>query len=184
MSLPHALLTSLIERPSTGYDLARRYDSSINHFWQATHQQIYRELARMEERGWVTVSATKGATSPTSQDRSGRRKVYRVLASGRRELARWAAEGGDPPVVRDPLLVRLRADATLGSLDLGDQVRERLAHHEGRLTAYREIDERDFGGTLDRTQRLQKVVLAAGIRYHEAEAAWCRDVIDVLADAK
>ena len=51
MSLAHALLTSLLEQPSSGYDLARRFDKSIGHFWQATHQQIYRELGRMEKAG-------------------------------------------------------------------------------------------------------------------------------------
>ena len=53
MSLAHALLTSLLEQPSSGYDLARRFDKSIGHFWQATHQQIYRELGRMEDAGWI-----------------------------------------------------------------------------------------------------------------------------------
>ena len=47
MSLAHALLTSLLEQPSSGYELARRFDKSIGHFWQATHQQIYRELGRI-----------------------------------------------------------------------------------------------------------------------------------------
>ena len=45
MSLAHAVLTSLIEKPSSGYELARRFDKSIGYFWHATHQQIYRELA-------------------------------------------------------------------------------------------------------------------------------------------
>ena len=52
MSTQHALLISLIEKPSSGYDLARRFDKSIGYFWHATHQQIYRELGRMAEMGW------------------------------------------------------------------------------------------------------------------------------------
>src|SRR5450830_1600944 len=50
MSLQHALLTSLVEKPCSGYELARRFDKSIGYFWHATHQQIYRELARMDEQ--------------------------------------------------------------------------------------------------------------------------------------
>jgi DNA-binding PadR family transcriptional regulator len=53
MSLAHALMTSLLEKSSSGYDLARRFDKSIGYFWHATHQQIYRELARMEQAGWI-----------------------------------------------------------------------------------------------------------------------------------
>ena len=61
MSLAHALLTSLLEQPSSGYDLARRFDKSIGHFWQATHQQIYRELGRMEKAGWIRSDADPDA---------------------------------------------------------------------------------------------------------------------------
>ncbi|MBA5845288.1 PadR family transcriptional regulator, partial [Escherichia coli] len=53
MSLPHALLTALAERPGSGSELADRFDRSIGYFWQATHQQIYRELGRLEETGWI-----------------------------------------------------------------------------------------------------------------------------------
>ncbi len=47
MSLAHVLLTSLLEKPSTGIELARRFDRSMGFFWNATHQQIYRELNAM-----------------------------------------------------------------------------------------------------------------------------------------
>jgi hypothetical protein len=43
MSLPHALLTALVEHPCSGSELAERFDRSIGYFWNATHQQIYRE---------------------------------------------------------------------------------------------------------------------------------------------
>ena len=54
MSLAHVLLTSLIEKPSTGIDLARRFDRSMGFFWNATHQQIYRELSGMQEKKWIS----------------------------------------------------------------------------------------------------------------------------------
>jgi DNA-binding PadR family transcriptional regulator len=82
MSLPHALLTSLIEKPCSGYELARRFDKSIGYFWHATHQQIYRELARMEENGWVSSSEVEGG-------RAGKKR-FEVLPAGRTELQRWA----------------------------------------------------------------------------------------------
>ena len=133
MSLPHALLTSLLERPSSGSGLARRFDSSIAFFWPATHQQIYRELGRMEQAGWVEAMP----------EARGRRKVYTCLPAGRAELERWAREPVDVPVVRDALLVRLRADAALGPLGLEGHLRDRLATHESRLAAYEEIARRD-----------------------------------------
>ena len=61
MALEHAILVSLRERPAAGLDLARRFDRSIGFFWSATHQQIYRVLARMEADGWVGRSASRSA---------------------------------------------------------------------------------------------------------------------------
>ena len=174
VSLPHALLTSLLERPCAGSDLARRFDSSIGFFWPATHQQIYRELGRMEAAGWV---------ESTPED-TGRRKVYRCLPAGEAELRRWVAEGADmpqPPAVRDALLVRLRAEATLGPLGLEAQLRARLAAHESRLTAYEAIAERDFGVDLDHRGRRQRAILDAGISYERQGAQWCRETLAVLA---
>ena len=184
MSLPHALLTSLVERPSSsGYDLARRFDSSIGFFWRASHQQIYRELARMERAGWVASDEAPGHT---------RKRVYRCLPAGRRELVRWTAEGGSPPVVRDALLVRMRAAAALGSPDLSGaleaQLRERLTQHEAALMSYREIEARDF--TSERrsaeseaqaeAERMRHVILRAGIRFEESGRDWSREALAAL----
>ena len=89
MSIQHALLTSLLEKPSTGYELATRFDHSMGYFWQASHQQIYRELGRMADAGWVLVE-----DDPNGGGR--RRKTYHVLEAGRQELARWVADPGIP----------------------------------------------------------------------------------------
>ncbi|HJR40413.1 MAG TPA: PadR family transcriptional regulator, partial [Nocardioidaceae bacterium] len=56
MALEHALLVSLSERPGSGLELSRRFERSIGFFWNATHQQIYRVLRRMEDDGWVSSS--------------------------------------------------------------------------------------------------------------------------------
>ena len=53
MALEHAILVSLAEKSASGYDLARRFDASIGNFWAASHQQIYKVLARMESDKWV-----------------------------------------------------------------------------------------------------------------------------------
>ena len=122
MSLPHALITALVERPSSGSDLAGRFDRSIGFFWHATHQQIYRELGRLEEAGWVE-------PLPAESGR-GRKRVYRVLPAGRAELQRWVAEQQDPKPLRDDpagiggtgLVTRRRGGG--GERDHGDRERE------------------------------------------------------------
>ena len=156
MSLPHALLTSLIERPCSGLDLATRFDRSIGHFWQATHQQIYRELTRLEEQGWVESTAVEAAR--------GRKRLYQVLPAGREELGRWVRESEDPKPLRDAMMVKLRAEAAIGPLGLEHEIRRHLGLHRETLALYRAIEARDFAGTaLPRAQQLQHLVLTTGI---------------------
>ena len=84
MSLPHAILTALLERPSAGLDLTRRFDRSIGYFWSASHQQIYRELGKLEAEGHIRAI-------PAAQPTRGQKKSYEVLPAGRAELERWTA---------------------------------------------------------------------------------------------
>jgi DNA-binding PadR family transcriptional regulator len=175
MSLSHAVLTSLIERSSSGYDLARRFDKSIGYFWHATHQQIYRELARMETAGWIasSVPADAGKT---------RKREYTVLPAGRSELARWAAEPAPPMDLRDEFMVKLRADAVLGEVDLHTELQRRIALHRDKLGHYREIEQRDFlhGKPLPREARIHHMILKKGIMYEEGSIAWAQDMLEVL----
>ncbi len=176
MSLAHAVLTSLLEKASSGYDLARRFDKSIGFFWHATHQQIYRELARMEAAGWVQASVPLDAGKT-------RKKEYRVLPSGRQELARWAQEQALPMDLRDEFTVKLRADAVLGEVDLAPEVTRHIALHQERLTQYRAIETRDFapGKTLSRAQRIQYMILKKGILYEQGEIDWGQEMLAVMA---
>lgn len=177
MSTPHAILIALLEKPSSGYDLARRFDRAIGYFWHATHQQIYRELGRMAAAGWVAVAedAAAGAGAP-------RKKVYYVPPVGREEVVRWARETPLGRDERNAFLLKLRADAVVGPLGLGDELLRLIEENRTRLALYREIEKRDFGAaSLTRGQQLQYAILKAGIRTHEVWLEWAGEIVPLLA---
>lgn len=174
MSLPHALLTALVEHPCSGSELAERFDRSIGYFWQATHQQIYRELARLEEASWVEAL-------PAESGR-GRKRQYRILAAGRNELRRWVTEHEDPKPLRDELMVRLRAEAAIGPSGLQEEIVKRLAMHQDKLALYKRIEQRDFVGKApSRERRLQHLVLKAGILQEELWLQVSQEALEILA---
>ena len=177
MALSHALLTSLLEKSSSGYDLARRFDKSIGFFWHATHQQIYRELGRMELAGWIESSSAPDAGKT-------RKRMYQVLPAGKAELLRWAAEPSAPMDLRDEFMVRLRADAALGDLGLASELERRIALHEEKLALYRDIEQRDFSTAPDLTRaaRIHHMILKKGILYEENSIAWARDMLLLLQE--
>ena len=167
MALEHAILVSLSERAGSGLDLTRRFDRSIGFFWTATHQQIYRVLARMESDGWVR------STHVAQQGRPGK-KVYDVTASGRRELTRWLGE----PLVREQhrsdLAVRLRG-ASYGDREaLLEEVAALRAEHATRLALFEQMTARDYprpddleGADLD-----QYLVLRGGVLMERFWVDW------------
>jgi DNA-binding PadR family transcriptional regulator len=175
MSLSHAVITSLLEKSSSGYDLARRFDKSIGYFWHATHQQIYRELARMEAAGWIESSSAPDAGKT-------RKRIYRVLPPGQQELLRWAAEPSTPMDLRDDFMVRLRADAAMGPLALAPELERRIALHQATLQTYRAIEARDFvnGRPQTREARIHHMILKKGILYEEASIAWAEEMMAIL----
>ncbi|MBD9735143.1 PadR family transcriptional regulator [Streptomyces sp. H28] len=175
MSLPHAILTALLEKPSSGLELTRRFDKSIGYFWSATHQQIYRELGRLEGEGFIRAL-------PAQQPARGQKKSYEVLPAGRAELARWTAASQDPKPHRDAMLLRLRAAAVVGTAGIEDDLRRHLELHRRQLAEYQEIQRRDFPpGRDDPEDRLRHLVLRAGIDLETFWTGWLEHALTELA---
>ncbi|MEV7843413.1 PadR family transcriptional regulator [Streptomyces cyaneofuscatus] len=176
MSLPHAILTALLEKPSSGLELTRRFDRSIGYFWSSTHQQIYRELGKLEQAGRIRAL-------PAAAPARGQKKEYEVLPAGREELAAWVALPEDPRPVRDPLLLRMRAAAVVGVNGMGAELRRHLALHERQLAEYREIEERDFTPAPEGdADRLRHLVLRGGIDLETFWISWLTRAIGDLDD--
>ncbi|MFB7653667.1 MULTISPECIES: PadR family transcriptional regulator [unclassified Streptomyces] len=176
MSLPHAILTALVEKPSSGLELTRRFDRSIGYFWSATHQQIYRELGKLEGEGLIR-------ELPGRQPARGQKKSYGVLPAGRAELARWTAAPQDPKPLRDTMLLRLRAAAVVGTAGVEEDLRRHLDLHERQLAEYQEIEERDFPPGRDSAEdRLRHLVLRAGIDLETFWTGWLRHALAEFAE--
>lgn len=171
MSLSYVLLTSLLEKPSTGFELARRFDRSMGYFWKATHQQIYRELGQMQKSGWI---------STIEQD--GRKKTYQVEALGRTELADWMVKQSPPAQLREELMVRLRAEAQIGSTLILPELERHLQLHQEKLQIYQAIYVKDFTNMtdIDRTLFIHKMILQLGIDLEMGWIHWLEMVIPQL----
>lgn len=86
-------------KPRSGYDIKRIVDRSIRHFWAASPGQIYPELRRLEEAGWI---------AGDDASRGGRqRRVYRITPAGTAALTGWLAGRETRLELRDESLLRL-----------------------------------------------------------------------------
>ncbi|MFJ8593507.1 PadR family transcriptional regulator [Streptomyces sp. NPDC093598] len=179
MALEHAILVSLLEKPGSGYELARRFERSIGYFWTATHQQIYRVLKRMEADGWVNVRDVPQYGRPD-------KKEYSVARPGRDALSAWLHQPTEPESVRHDLAVKVRGAAFDDPAALIGEVERHRQAHTDRLAHYLAGEARDFQKTpahvpLDTERELQHVVLRGGIAYERMMIAWLDDVLATLA---
>ncbi|MFJ8632500.1 PadR family transcriptional regulator [Streptomyces sp. NPDC093568] len=179
MALEHAILVSLLEKPGSGYELARRFERSIGYFWTATHQQIYRVLKRMESDGLLAVRGLPQQSRPD-------KKEYSVMGPGRAALSQWLHEPIEPESIRHDLAVKIRGAAFDDPSVLVREVERHRQVHSDRLAHYLAGEQRDFTGPtaptpLDAGQELQHVVLRGGIAFERMTIAWLDDVLATLS---
>ncbi len=175
MALGDAILVLLTERPMTGYELAKTFDTSIGFFWRADHQQIYRELARLRDRDHIQGREVVQSGKPN-------KLVYTLTSEGRAALRQWAARPSSPASIKDDLLVRLYALDSIDIAPLRADLMARLEYHRDRLSRYERILRKRFPqGTASSADTGKPLGLRMGLRYERAVAEWCEEALHTLS---
>jgi PadR family transcriptional regulator AphA len=98
--LGHAILQLLTRNAASGYDLKKRFFSSVGHGWHAYDTQIYRELKTLEASGLVTGKVAQGRSGP-------QRRLYSITDLGRESLSQWLISDLDLTKTKDELGLRV-----------------------------------------------------------------------------
>ncbi|AUC93327.1 PadR family transcriptional regulator [Bradyrhizobium sp. SK17] len=175
MALGDAILACLTERPMTGYELAKTFDASIGFFWKADHQQIYRELSRLRDKGHVQGREVVQSGKPN-------KLVYTLTTEGRAALKHWAARPSVPPSIKDDLLVRLYALDCVDIAPLRNDLMARLEHHRDRYERYERLLNKRFpDGTAPPADVGKMLSLRLGMRHERVVVEWCEEALDALS---
>ena len=117
--------------PLSGYDLKRLFDHILSPMWGAAHSQIYHELRRMKDLGWVEMEREEQESRPD-------RKVYSITPRGSEALASWQAQPASVLQLRDELLLKILFGSFASHDDLVANLKKGIAEHEIRLLNYRQ----------------------------------------------
>ncbi|MBP1293112.1 DNA-binding PadR family transcriptional regulator [Bradyrhizobium elkanii USDA 61] len=159
----------------TGYELAKTFDASIGFFWKADHQQIYRELSRLRDKGHVQGREVVQSGKPN-------KLVYTLTAEGRAALKHWAARPSVPPSIKDDLLVRLYALDCVDIEPLRTDLMARLEHHRDRYERYERLLNKRFpDGTAPPADVGKMLSLRLGMRHERMVVEWCEEALDALS---
>jgi DNA-binding PadR family transcriptional regulator len=143
----------------TGGELVRLAQERIGDFWTLTRSQVYRELAVLENEGYVE----RGELGPRDS------RPFRVTDAGRETYRSWLTENLPTENVRIPLLLAVAFGAVLSR----DKVRALLikseAEHRKRLTRYHQVDDELARLGVDAWSR---ATLSFGLHYEQAVVRW------------
>ncbi|MEV5940248.1 PadR family transcriptional regulator [Streptomyces sp. NPDC051994] len=167
MSLRHAVLGLLADRPASGYDLMKLFETSLAHVWSATQSQVYGELGKLADNELVEVSAE----GPRG------RKEYAITASGRAELHHWLTEVEPVRTRRSDSLLRVFFLGELTPLEAQTYLRTEAERSARQLVGLKEAEAAiDWGD--DAISVHGRLALEYGKRLsvmHEEWARWAAD---------
>lgn len=167
--LSHIILgiLSTSQEMVTGKFITDYFHKEIGEFWQAAHSQIYPELKRMTEDGWISCHPVPN---------NDKEKQYKLAKKGRSVLEEWLAlPNEERPQHRDffslkMFFVQQMDDKRIPVLIKGqiELLEEHLRHLEGRkelLFSEQSAIETNYGHYL---------ILTRAIARNKREVEWLR----------
>ena len=164
MTVRHAILGLLAQRPRHGYELRAAFSAVVGgeENWDVKPAQIYTTLDRLEEAGLVERQSDMGEGEEPS------RRVYAITSLGDQALREWFASGVVPEHQRDEFFVKLMTALVSGEANV-----TRLVQTQ-RVTLYQELHSatamRDRYDP--RTEMAQILLLDKAIMHLEADLRW------------
>lgn len=179
MSLRYGILGLLTYGPMTGYHLKKVFDDSINHMWEASLSQIYRDLGTLEKNGFIS------ATIEHQEDRPDK-KVYTITEEGRAAFHDWLVDFPEKlaSAKRDDFLLRIFFGSHLEKDALLYQFKHFIIQREKALTMFSSIEaefsRKEFEGENEDDKLFWHFTLRRAILSLQTSIAWAEECIQKL----
>lgn len=172
MSVRHALLGLLAQRPRHGYELHAAFEAVVGGeaTWDVKPAQVYTTLLRLEESGLVREDSV-------TQDGGPEKRIYEITEAGRDALADWYGSGVEVEHQRDEFFVKLMLSLATGEADPYQVIwaqRSRLYQDLHDLMIRR-------GDADPRTALAQILLLEKAIMHVEADLRWL-EIVEARLD--
>jgi DNA-binding PadR family transcriptional regulator len=180
MALREVILTVLARGEMTGYEITKDFEAVYVHFWRASHQQVYRELARLNKDGRVTLKVVAQQGRPD-------KKVYAITKRGLEELKRWILAPTEPPRPQYDLLVKLLGchvvDRNAFHREL-DRVRALAQEWISGLRAMRQECLRSRSKGWSEHEQILYLTLRRGLLLGQAQLRWLKEAGEFIESGK
>ncbi len=164
MTVRHAILGLLAQRPRHGYDLRAAFSAVVGGDvnWEVKPAQVYMTLERLEAAGLVSCESDLGEGAEPS------RRIYAITPKGQEVLQEWFKSGVSPEHARDEFFVKLMIGLASGEAEPARLIQIQRAYLYQELHAA--TTQRD---TYDpQTEMAQILLLDKSIMHLEADLRW------------
>lgn len=175
MALAHTILATLGNKSYSGYDLWKKFSQNSSYYWQASQQQIYRELGKLEKEGAIACEIIHQEGRPD-------KKLYQITYNGISKLTHWLLEPAEPMAIREDLLVKVIAAKLVPKSVILQEIERHRQIHSQQLSVYQEIEQQKFPDVrkLSFEEKCFYATLRCGIGYETYRIAWCEEAISLL----
>ena len=180
--LRYAILQLLYRNSLTGYEIKKRFDTSLIHCWHASHSQIYPELHRMERQGLVVARIVEQIGKPN-------RNVYTITEAGKETLRNWISTPITDLRNKDEMLLKVFSIHLMDPGDARELLLQARKLHEEKLEFCRMMEEELAERGLLKQGRPatpwmygRLFVLRQGMMYEQMYIDWIDMVLNVLEE--
>ncbi len=126
--LKYAILGLLDKGKMSGYDIMNEFkEKEIGHFWSAKHSQIYPELKKLTNEGFIEYEINIQGTKLE-------KKVYSITDKGKKELQEWLVEiNPDFSTIKDEFMLKAYFISLVPKDKAKNQFLNELEKHRSRL---------------------------------------------------
>ena len=176
----YAILGMLSFEPMSGYDMKKRFDNSIAHFWNENYGHLYPVLKRLEKEGLVTRQVESTGGKPD-------RHVYSITDDGGTDLQEWLRLPAERPTLRIELLLKLifghfaPLDSMVQNIEAEKVFCERTLDNFQRIEEHiKSVDTKRNG----KDAPFSLIALRYGQHYYRAVHEWCEETLQTLEDSR
>jgi PadR family transcriptional regulator, regulatory protein AphA len=158
-----AVLGLLTKGDRSGYDLAKKAETSVGWVWSPARSQIYAVLPRLVKAGLATSRKVPQSGRPDKQ-------VYRITKKGRAAVREWLESSEDRD---ETFLLRVFFGDLMSREALVALIDRQREHSRALLAEFREIERRG-------PEYYPSLTLRWGFAYRRAVVRWADEVLREL----
>ncbi|MGZ9869135.1 PadR family transcriptional regulator [Priestia endophytica] len=177
--LKYAILGLLYNEKLTGYDITSEFKGPLGQFWTAKHSQIYPELRKLTDEGFIQYEVVVQGTKLE-------KKVYEITSHGEKELSEWLEKvERDSSVNKDEFMLKTYFISAMEKEEAYDLFNDQLVKRKEKLSKLQKTlslleEEGEMPITFSSPQFGHYLVLTRAIEREKGYIVWLEKTIDLL----